>query len=203
MAPRTPAWRRPAMRRRRTTARWSATRVPMKSRTVPAPAWSPSGSPGRSPSGIPAWSPAGSPIPRWPYRHAHVWPASGGRWWPFLPNLGFPDVHHGVGVFKIFQWFGPDAVELSGYGNGTARTEHLGVQKRRAGGDETSGTGLVAARSSVGVQRQSEDVHHAAVGVVNDVDDASAPDDDDSTRAFGVGLDLAERDSFGLSPKTA
>lgn len=117
--------------------------------------------------------------------------------------MGFAHVHEGVGVFDVFQGFGPDAVELSGYGNGAARREHFGVYKIRAGGDETAGAGLVVARSAIGVQGQGEDVEGRAVGVVDDVDDAAAPDDDGSARAFGVGLDLVEGDGCGLSPQVA
>lgn len=185
--------RRTTARRRPATGR-GTTRRSMKSRTVPPPA--------RSPPWIPARSPTGTPIPRWPHRHAPVW-ATIWAWWPLPPNMGFLDVHYRVGVLNIFQWRGPDAIQLSGYGNGTAGREHFGVQKRCAGCDESSRTGLVTARSSIGVQRQSEDVHNRAVGVVIDADDSSAPDDHRSTCAVGVGLDLAVGYWLGLSPKIA
>ena len=101
-------------------------------------------------------------------------------------------LHDGVRVLNVLQRFSPNAVERSGDRDAHALREQFGIYKSRADSHETSGTGLAGPRFSTAADRQTEDVDRPAVGVVGHADDSSAPDDDRTTRAIGVGLDLVE-----------
>ena len=115
--------------------------------------------------------------------------------------MGLLYVHYGVGIWDIPQLFGPNAIQRTGHSNKPVLREHFRVDKIRAGGYETSGTLFVRKWFSIRTQWQRADVDRAAVGFVDNIDDSPAPDDDGSTRAFGVGLDLTQAEDLRLLPK--